>query len=325
MSKVFSVVVAAALAGGILWRVPPARAEEGPIAGIELGAMIPRGSLRSFVDTGGEMSPFAGYMFNNYIGLWGHLEVWAANTQERIGKDDHVTWAGAFNVGPRVVFPLGSIRLWGTFEPGVFTGLNDQTLTKTSFGYSTGGGVEVPITDALYVGAFGRWNWADQFVHGTNDVKFITAGMDVTYTFGLREEAPPPPPPAPPPLAQAPPPPPPVKQKIVLRGVNFDFDKSAIRPDARPVLDEAIQILKQYGNVSVICQGYTDSIGSQEYNMKLSLRRANAVRDYLVAGGIAASRIAVEGFGKSDPVASNDTADGRAQNRRVELRVTSGG
>jgi outer membrane protein OmpA-like peptidoglycan-associated protein len=127
-------------------------------------------------------------------------------------------------------------------------------------------------------------------------------------------------------VAQAPPPPPPpapppVKKKIVLRGVHFDFNKWNIRPPDRAVLDEAIATLKQEGSISVICQGYTDSIGSDAYNLKLSMRRAEAVRDYLVAGGIAADRIKVEGFGKADPVASNDTADGRAQNRRVELRV----
>ncbi len=86
-------------------------------------------------------------------------------------------------------------------------------------------------------------------------------------------------------------------------------------------MDEAINILKQEGDVAIVCAGFTDSIGSDQYNLKLSMRRAEAVRDYLVAGGIAASRIKAEGFGEADPVASNATADGRAQNRRVELRV----
>jgi OOP family OmpA-OmpF porin len=135
----------------------------------------------------------------------------------------------------------------------------------------------------------------------------------------------PPPPPAPV-VAEAPPPPPPppappVQKKIVLRGVNFDFDKSSIRADARPVLDEAINILKSQGGVAIIAEGHTDSTGSDSYNQGLSVRRANAVRDYLVAGGIEASRISTEGFGETQPVASNSTRDGRAQNRRVELKV----
>ena len=124
------------------------------------------------------------------------------------------------------------------------------------------------------------------------------------------------PPPPQPPLA-----PPPPKKKIVLRGVQFDFNKATIRADAGPVLDEAIATLQQEGGVAVIAEGYTDDIGSDTYNEQLSLRRANAVRDYLTRGGIAADRISVEGFGKSHPVASNTTEDGRAQNRRVELRV----
>jgi outer membrane protein OmpA-like peptidoglycan-associated protein len=121
--------------------------------------------------------------------------------------------------------------------------------------------------------------------------------------------------------AAPPPPPPPAKKKIVLRSVYFDFNKSNIRPDARPVLDEAARTFKEEGGIAVLCAGDTDSVGSDAYNMKLSLRRANSVRDYLVNHGIAPSRIRTEGFGESRPVASNDTADGRAQNRRVELNV----
>jgi outer membrane protein OmpA-like peptidoglycan-associated protein len=321
MRKVFS-VVAVALVSAVLGQVAAVRAEPGPIVGTELGAMIPRGSLRSFVDTGGVISPFVGYMFNDYIGLWGHLQGWGANTQERgPSVNDNVTWVVAYTAGPRVVFPLGSVDLWATWEGGGFSGVGDNTLSHTSFGFSTGTGLEFPLTSAWHLGAYARWNMAYQEVHGTNNVKYITTGASVRYDFGIREAAPPPPPPPPPPpLAQAPPPP--VKQKIVLRGVNFDFDKYAIRPDARPVLDEAIRILQEYGTVSIVCKGYTDSIGTKEYNLRLSVRRANAVRDYLVAGGISPSRIAAEGFGMADPVATNETPDGRAQNRRVELHVT---
>ena len=112
-----------------------------------------------------------------------------------------------------------------------------------------------------------------------------------------------------------------MKKKIVLRSVHFDFNKSNIRPDAVPVLNEAVNVLKDEGTVAVIVAGHTDSIGTDAYNMKLSGRRANAVRDYLIKHGIPAKRIRVEAFGESKPVASNDTADGRAQNRRVELNL----
>ncbi len=149
------------------------------------------------------------------------------------------------------------------------------------------------------------------------DIQWATAGVTMMWSF---KQAPPAPPP-PPPVAQAPPPPPPpTKEKIVLRAVHFDFNKSNIRADARPILDEAVRMLKER-NINVVVQGHTDSVGSDGYNMKLSHRRADAVKQYMVDHGIASSRISAEGFGKRQPVASNDTAEGRAQNRRVELHV----
>lgn len=111
-------------------------------------------------------------------------------------------------------------------------------------------------------------------------------------------------------------------KRITLRGVNFDFDKSNIRSDARVILDEAIRILQGEGRVDIVAEGHTDATGPDAYNESLSQRRANSVRDYLVSGGIDASRITVKGYGESQPVASNSTAEGRAQNRRVELRVS---
>ena len=128
-------------------------------------------------------------------------------------------------------------------------------------------------------------------------------------------------------VAQAPPPPAPaptpsVQKKIVLRGVNFDFDKATIRADAVPILREAATMLKENSAVQVSVEGHTDSVGSDEYNLKLSLRRAAAVKDFLVSEGVAVGRLSTRGFGAAQPVASNDSADGRAQNRRVELKVT---
>jgi OOP family OmpA-OmpF porin len=130
----------------------------------------------------------------------------------------------------------------------------------------------------------------------------------------LHEEEPPPPPPAPPP-------PPVVKKKIVLRGVNFDFDKSTIRPDASEILEEAARILGDEPDVRVSVDGHTDARGTDEYNQRLSERRAAAVVDRLTRLGVSASRLQPQGYGESRPVASNDTEEGRAQNRRVELNV----
>ena len=151
-----------------------------------------------------------------------------------------------------------------------------------------------------------------------DDTKFITTGFEVRHRF-LSEPPPPPPPPAPAPVAAAPAPP--MKKKIVLRGVNFDFDKSNIRPDAVPILEEAAKTLKDESQLTVAVNGYTDSVGTDAYNQGLSERRADAVRAFLERLGVSGSRLTARGFGESNPVASNDTEEGRAQNRRVELVV----
>jgi outer membrane protein OmpA-like peptidoglycan-associated protein len=114
-------------------------------------------------------------------------------------------------------------------------------------------------------------------------------------------------------------PPPPAKEKLVLRGVHFDFNKANIRPGDAAVLDEVAAILKSHPNVVVNVNGYCDAIGSEAYNLKLSERRAEAVVDYLVKAGIPESRLIPHGYGKTNFVAPNDTPEGRAQNRRVEL------
>ena len=102
-----------------------------------------------------------------------------------------------------------------------------------------------------------------------------------------------------------------------LKGVYFDSDKAVIK-DTK-VLDEATAILKANPKLTGEVRGYTDSTASAEYNQKLSEARAKAVRDYFVKQGIAPERIRAKGFGETNPVASNDTVEGRAQNRRVEL------
>jgi OOP family OmpA-OmpF porin len=85
------------------------------------------------------------------------------------------------------------------------------------------------------------------------------------------------------------------------------------------VLDAATDSLNQCPNIAVGIQGHTDSVGNDAYNMSLGLRRANSVKDFLVSKGVSASRLSTKSFGETQPVASNDTAEGRALNRRVEL------
>lgn len=104
-----------------------------------------------------------------------------------------------------------------------------------------------------------------------------------------------------------------------LKGANFDFDQAYIRQEDFANLDHDVSTLKQWGDVKVEVAGHTDSIGTDEYNMGLSVRRADAVRSYLIDKGIAADRLIAKGYGESQPVADNATDAGRAQNRRVEL------
>lgn len=105
----------------------------------------------------------------------------------------------------------------------------------------------------------------------------------------------------------------------MLRGVHFDFDKYNIRPGDAAVLDEAATTLRANPNVIVQVNGYTDAIGTVDYNLRLSQRRSEAVADYLERQGVSRSVLITQGFGKTNFVATNDTPEGRAQNRRVEL------
>ena len=101
----------------------------------------------------------------------------------------------------------------------------------------------------------------------------------------------------------------------------FDFDKSVLKPAGKAKLSDLVSKLQGTDIEVVVATGHTDSIGTDAYNIKLSLRRANAVKAFLVSKGVPADRIFVEGKGESQPVASNKTREGRAKNRRVEVEV----
>jgi len=109
--------------------------------------------------------------------------------------------------------------------------------------------------------------------------------------------------------------------KNLLTMVHFDFDKQNIKKIYVPLLDQSVAYLKEHSSTPVTVKGHTDYKGSDEYNQKLSERRANAVRDYLIQKGIASSRIQMVGYGEHRPIADNKTAEGRAMNRRSELEV----
>jgi outer membrane protein OmpA-like peptidoglycan-associated protein len=105
--------------------------------------------------------------------------------------------------------------------------------------------------------------------------------------------------------------------------ILFAFSKSDLSDSAKMNLDKLATALTNYPNTNIEIQGHTDSRGTEEYNMGLSLRRANAVRDYLVSKGIDGSRMTVKGYGESAPAYTNDTPEGMAQNRRVEFLITA--
>lgn len=112
--------------------------------------------------------------------------------------------------------------------------------------------------------------------------------------------------------------------ELLLRmpaGITFDFNSYAIRPEFRSTLDDVARILASYPQTYVDVLGHTDSVGTDDYNQRLSEQRAGAVASYLTANGISPARIATRGYGETMPIASNETDAGRAQNRRVEIKI----
>ena len=151
------------------------------------------------------------------------------------------------------------------------------------------------------------------------------------------QPAPPPPKPAPPPEPKpAPPPPPPapekpkpppekpkpVAEKITFAAdVLFDFDKAVVKPEGKSKLDDISSKVRGINLEVVIAIGHADWIGTDQYNQRLSVRRAESVKAYLVSKGIEGNRVYTEGKGEKQPVADNKTREGRAKNRRVEIEV----
>lgn len=299
-----------------------------PVVGVQVGTALPTGTTQRMVDPGGAVAPYAGYRWGDSFGLavvaQPQMVVMPSNKVVR-QHDDDLTSLFSFTAGPRFSYANEHTELFLSAQGGVYTPTSG-TLGSSAAGFNLGIGLNFRLSDATTAGLFIRRDEPSIKVKvpGRNDdrnVQFLVAGFDLQHRFLAAPPAPEPveaPPPPPPPPA------PPVKQKLVLRGVGFDTDKAAIRPDAQPILDEAARALASDTAVQVAVEGHTDSRGTEEHNQKLSERRAAAVRDYLVDKGVAATRLHAAGMGESKPVAGNDTPEGMAQNRRVELRVTGG-
>lgn len=191
-------------------------------------------------------------------------------------------------------------------------------------GGTIGGGAGVGVSEAA--GDRGTPELARGGLIGAA-VGIIVGGLVGHYLYDEDVQAVPPPPEAapaeaaPPPAAQV------VEEGALIAVVDvsgFGLNQSVIPPSAYPALDKVVaQLAQRPSGERLVLEGYTDSLGSEEYNYRLGLRRADAVRAYLAAHGIPADRMTVRSKGKLDPVASNDTPEGRAKNRRVEIH--SGG
>jgi len=149
-------------------------------------------------------------------------------------------------------------------------------------------------------------------------VEGVVMGNEGALYFDWTMQIPAAPAPAPAPVVVAAP----TAEKVTFAAdAFFDFDKSVLKPDGKAKLDDMVSKLSGVDLEVIIAVGHTDSIGSDAYNQKLSIRRAEAVKAYLVSKGIENNRVYTEGKGKKQPVASNKTAAGRAKNRRVEIEV----
>ncbi|MPM89048.1 hypothetical protein SDC9_136156 [bioreactor metagenome] len=209
--------------------------------------------------------------------------------------------------------------------------LNKVAMLLASAVLATSAGAQIKAADGGNV--VDNWqNGTGELVwmNGTNELCWRDANWTpATAAEGcdgaLKKAAPAPvaaPAPAAAPAAPAPAPAPAVANKVTYAAdAFFDFDKSVLKPEGKAKLDDLVSKVKNINLEVIIAVGHTDSIGSDAYNQKLSVRRAEAVKAYLVSKGIEKNRVYTEGKGEKQPVADNKTAAGRAKNRRVEIEV----
>jgi len=200
--------------------------------------------------------------------------------------------------------------------------------SDSDIGPKAGLGLEYKFSEALAVRAEMERNRVKDGLGNRGNVDLISVGL--VYKLG-RPAAAPYVAPAPVVVAEAPvaapapapaPAPQPTSEKVSFAAeALFDFDKAVVKPEGKAALDDMMSKLEGMNTEVMIAVGHTDSVGSNEYNAKLSLRRADAVKAYLVSKGLDPARLYTEGKGETQPVADNATAEGRAKNRRVTIEV----
>jgi OmpA-OmpF porin, OOP family len=217
--------------------------------------------------------------------------------------------------------------------------LNKVALLFATAALATAAGAQTRVTAAGGGNVIDNWqNGTGEYVwrNGTNELCWRDANWTpATAAVGcdgalVRAAAPAPAPVAPiatprppaPAPAPAPTPAPAVASKVTYAAdAFFDFDKATLKPEGRAKLDDLVSKIQGINLEVIIGVGHTDSVGTDGYNQSLSVRRAEAVKAYLVSKGIEKNRVYTEGKGEKQPVADNKTAEGRAKNRRVEIEV----
>lgn len=262
---------------------------------------------------------FAGYDFNDYIALEVGYDYLGKFTGDGIA-DDKMT---AFTIAPKVSFPItDAASLYGKFG-----GARVEYGNKDDNSYLGALGVAYKVTDNLVTQLEYQ-----RLTDVNNDIVKVaadTATLGLAYKFGSNSE------PTPEPVQEV------MVEEVVEEVVeepvmvtpvlktysakvdsgNFALNSAELKAETQTLLSELVQFMDQYPQAVVNITGYTDSTGAAEYNQQLSERRAQAVADAVITQGVDSSRVTVSGGGESNPIASNETREGRAANRRVELEV----